>query len=89
MIDASTTMSGAQKFPCSASFKTNFVEYQIRNSTSQLFIILLKPLKFFQLVYADSTTLLASALIGLFNNSVMRDRIQTGHKLPLQNLNLP
>src|SRR5690606_37841395 len=65
------------------------VQGQIRNSTPEPFIILLKPLQFLQLIYAHPTILLAPAVISLFDNADPPDRIKTGQALPHQNLNLP
>ena len=67
---------GLEVSPC-GFLQDQLVERQIRHSSSQLFILLLEPLQFLQLIYAHSTILLAPAVIGLFNNSNLSDPIQT------------
>ena len=65
------------------------VQRQIRNSTPEPLILLLKALQFFQLVYAHSAISLAPAVIRLFDNADAPDSAQTGQTFPHQNPNLP
>ena len=81
--------AGLSSFPVCSLLQDQLVEPQIRDSPSQLFILLLESLQFFQLIYAHPAILLAPAVVGLFNYSDLPNRIQTRHALPHQNLNLP
>ena len=65
---------GLEVSPC-GFLQDQLIEGQIRHRLSQPVILLLKPLQFLQLIYAHSAILLTPAVIGLFNNSDLSDRI--------------
>lgn len=54
------------------------IQRQIRNSTSEPIILLLKALQFLQLIHAHPTVLLPPAAKSLFGNADPPDRIKTG-----------
>ncbi len=62
---------------------------QIGYGPTQPLVLLLQSLQFLKLVHTQPTILLAPAVIGLFDNADLPDRVKTGHPLPHQNLNLP
>ena len=64
------------------------VQAQVRHCFSQAFVFLLEPLKFLQLVYAQTSVLFLPAVVDLFGDLDFSNRIEPSGTLPKQYLNL-
>ncbi len=80
-------MRGLEVSPCSLG-QDLFVDREIRARSPELLVLLLQPLQFFQLPRAHPAILLAPALIGLFGDTHLTDRINARRPLPNQDINL-
>ncbi len=65
-----------------------FVDRQIRDRSTELLILLLELLQFLELSSSHAAILLSPAVIGLFCDTHLPDRINTHHSLPNQYINL-